>query len=48
MHYAEFAENESAALLAAIKEYEANKWRVIGTKLGKPAKVCKVKQKLVR
>jgi hypothetical protein len=43
MHYAEFAENESAALLAAIKEYEANKWRVIGTKLGKPAKVRKAK-----
>ena len=39
MHYAEFAEDESAALRVAIKEYEANKWRVIGTKLGKPAKV---------
>ncbi|KAL8955360.1 MAG: hypothetical protein Q9183_006684, partial [Haloplaca sp. 2 TL-2023] len=38
MHYADFAEDESAALLAAIKEYEANKWKVIGTKVGKPAK----------
>jgi len=25
--------------LEAIKEYEANKWKVIGAKLGKPAKV---------
>ncbi|KAF2754946.1 hypothetical protein EJ05DRAFT_116927 [Pseudovirgaria hyperparasitica] len=40
MHYAEFAENESAALLAAIKEYEANKWKSIGAKVGKPAKAC--------
>jgi hypothetical protein len=40
MHYAEFGEDESAALLAAIKEYEANKWKVIGTKVGKPAKAC--------
>ncbi|TGZ80695.1 hypothetical protein EX30DRAFT_49052 [Ascodesmis nigricans] len=40
MHYAEFAEDESAALLAAIKEYDANKWKVIGQKLGKPAKAC--------
>lgn len=40
MHYAEFAEDESAALLAAIKEYEANKWKVIGQKVGKPAKAC--------
>jgi hypothetical protein len=39
MHYAEFAEDETAALQAAIKEYEANKWKVIGQKLGKPAKV---------
>lgn len=39
MHYAEFAEDESAALLAAIKEYEANKWKVIGQKVNKPAKV---------
>lgn len=31
---------KSAALLAAIKEYEANKWKAIGTKVGKPAKVC--------
>ncbi|KIW09586.1 hypothetical protein, variant [Verruconis gallopava] len=40
MHYAEFAEDESAALLAAIKEYEQNKWKVIGQKVGKPAKAC--------
>ncbi|RJE20289.1 SANT [Aspergillus sclerotialis] len=40
MHYAEFAENESAALREAIKEYEANKWKVIGQKVGKPAKAC--------
>ncbi|MCJ1409013.1 hypothetical protein MMC19_003090 [Ptychographa xylographoides] len=39
MHYADFAEDESAALLAAIKEYEASKWKVIGQKVGKPAKV---------
>jgi hypothetical protein len=40
MHYAEFDDTESTALLAAIKEYDANKWKVIGQKLGKPAKVC--------
>ncbi|KAI9650790.1 hypothetical protein NHQ30_000821 [Ciborinia camelliae] len=39
MHYAEFAEDESQALLAAIKDYEANKWKAIGQKVGKPAKV---------
>ena len=32
--------NQSAALMAAIKEYDANKWKVIGAKVGKPAKVC--------
>jgi hypothetical protein len=32
---------QSASLLAAIKEYEANKWKVIGQKVGKPAKVNK-------
>ena len=31
--------NQSAALLAAIKEYETNKWKAIGQKVGKPAKV---------
>ena len=41
MHYAEFAEDESQALLNAIKDYENNKWKVIGQKLGKPAKVWK-------
>lgn len=30
---------QSAALREAIKEYEANKWKVIGQKVGKPAKV---------
>ncbi|KAL8938033.1 MAG: hypothetical protein Q9216_004105 [Gyalolechia sp. 2 TL-2023] len=30
---------KSEALLAAIKEYEASKWKVIGAKVGKPAKV---------
>ena len=39
MHYAEFAEDESQALLTAIKEYENNKWKTIGQKVGKPAKV---------
>ncbi|PNY29496.1 Uncharacterized protein TCAP_00606 [Tolypocladium capitatum] len=39
MHYAEFAEDESQALLNAIKEYENNKWKVIGQKVGKPAKI---------
>lgn len=40
MHYAEFAEDESQALLNAIKEYENNKWKAIGQKVGKPAKAC--------
>ncbi|CAK7264712.1 hypothetical protein SEPCBS57363_001219 [Sporothrix epigloea] len=40
MHYAEFAEDESQALLNAIKEYETQKWKVIGQKVGKPAKAC--------
>lgn len=39
MHYAEFAEDESHALASAIKEYENNKWKAIGQKVGKPAKV---------
>jgi hypothetical protein len=30
---------QSQALLNAIKEYETNKWKVIGQKVGKPAKV---------
>ena len=30
---------QSAALLNAIKEYENNKWKTIGQKVGKPAKV---------
>lgn len=40
MHYAEFAEDEQTALLSAIKEYENNKWKTIGQKVGKPAKAC--------
>ncbi|MCJ1442013.1 MAG: hypothetical protein MMC23_002505 [Stictis urceolatum] len=40
MHYADFAEDESAALLQAIRDYEANKWKFIGQKVGKPAKAC--------
>jgi hypothetical protein len=31
---------QSAALLTAIKDYENNKWKVIGNKVGKPAKAC--------
>lgn len=30
---------QSQALLNAIKEYETNKWKEIGKKVGKPAKV---------
>lgn len=30
---------QSVKLREAIKEYEANKWKVIGQKVGKPAKV---------
>lgn len=29
-------------LLNAIKEYEQNKWKVIGAKVGKPAKVSRL------
>ena len=32
--------SQSIKLRDAIKEYEANKWKVIGQKVGKPAKVC--------
>ncbi len=31
---------QKAALFSAIKEYENNKWKVIGQKVGKPAKAC--------
>lgn len=31
---------QEQALLQAIKDYENNKWKVIGQKVGKPAKVC--------
>jgi len=30
---------QSQALLKAIREYDASKWKVIGAKVGKPAKV---------
>ncbi|KAF7586943.1 hypothetical protein BBP40_007998 [Aspergillus hancockii] len=40
MHYAEFDEDEATALREAIKDYETNKWKVIGQKVGKPAKAC--------
>jgi hypothetical protein len=33
---------QSQALLNAIKEYENNKWKTIGQKVGKPAKVSNV------
>lgn len=33
------SDDQEQALLAAIKEYDANKWKAIGQKLGKPAKV---------
>ncbi len=36
--------NQSAALLAAIKEYDTNKWKVIGQKVGKPAKVGSIRR----
>ena len=32
-------QNQGAALLSAIKEYEASKWKIIGQKVGKPPKV---------
>ena len=35
---------QSAALLAAIKQYDADKWKVIGQKVGKPAKVSTVQE----
>ena len=31
--------DQSVALRDAIRDYEANKWKVIGQKVGKPAKV---------
>ncbi len=37
---------QSAALMQAIKDYETNKWKVIGQKVGKPAKVCPYYPKL--
>jgi hypothetical protein len=32
-------ESQSAALLQAIRQYDNEKWKVIGQKVGKPAKV---------
>lgn len=40
MHYAEFNEDEVSMLREAIREYETNKWKIIGQKVGKPAKAC--------
>jgi len=40
MHYADWQEDEVAALKEAIREYEANKWKTIGQKVGKPPKAC--------
>src|SRR5271163_4405098 len=34
-----YTPSQSIALREAIREYEANKWKVIGQKVGKPAKV---------
>jgi predicted RNA methylase len=39
-HDADIVFLQSAALLSAIKEYENNKWKSIGQKVGKPAKAC--------
>lgn len=41
-------ENQGAALLSAIKEYEASKWKIIGQKVGKPPKVGLPKNLLTR
>lgn len=38
----ELTVHQSQTLLNAIKEYDANKWKVIGQKVGKPAKVSPV------
>lgn len=32
-------QGQSVALREAIREYDANKWKAIGLKVGKPAKV---------
>ncbi|KUJ12571.1 uncharacterized protein LY89DRAFT_592990 [Mollisia scopiformis] len=40
MHSAAFVEDESQALLKAIKEHEEDRWKVIGKMIGKPAKAC--------
>lgn len=43
MHYTEISEDEGTfkqALITAIKEYDQNKWKIIGQKMGKPAKAC--------
>jgi len=40
MHYAEFAEDDTAALAVAIEDYKASMWKVIGQQVGKPAKAC--------
>lgn len=40
----ELTVRQSQTLLNAIKEYDANKWKVIGQKVGKPAKVSPVSE----
>lgn len=40
MHFNAYRSPQKAALRDAIREYDANKWKVIGQKVGKPAKVC--------
>jgi len=40
MHFAEFARDESDALVQALKEYDAERWKIVGQKVGKPAKAC--------
>ncbi|KAI6861003.1 hypothetical protein KC334_g21155, partial [Hortaea werneckii] len=43
MHYADFAEDEVSSFVRLTRDpndYENNKWKVIGQKVGKPAKAC--------
>jgi hypothetical protein len=44
--YKRLTHPQSQALLNAIKEYETNKWKVIGAKVGKPAKVRSSSQRV--
>jgi len=40
MHYAEWTEAEVTALKEAVRDYDANKWKIIGQQVGKPPKAC--------